>query len=145
MDTLSEPRTATFRLVAVLALAWNLIGFAMFWMQMNMTPEQLAELTEGQRKVNALMPQWLWWIDGIAVGTGVIASILLIMRKRLSVAFFMISLVAIVVLFSSGMVITDMIQNVGATEALTMPITVTVIAIALLWYARRANAKGWLS
>ncbi|QIK81377.1 hypothetical protein G7069_07050 [Lysobacter sp. HDW10] len=145
MDTLSAPRTATFRLVAVLALAWNLIGLAMFWMQMNMTPEQLAELTEGQRKVNALMPQWLWWIDGIAVGTGVIASILLIMRKRLSVAFFMISLVAIVVLFSSGMVITDMIQNVGATEALTMPITVTVIAIALLWYARRANAKGWLS
>lgn len=145
MDTLSAPRTATFRLVAVLALAWNLIGFAMFWMQMNMTPEQLAELTEGQRKVNALMPQWLWWIDGIAVGTGVIASILLIMRKKLSVAFFMISLVAIVVLFSSGMVITDMIQNVGATEALTMPITVTVIAIALLWYARRANAKGWLS
>ena len=145
MDTLSAPRTATFRLVAVLALAWNLIGLAMFWMQMNMTPEQLAELTEGQRKVNALMPQWLWWIDGIAVGTGAIASILLIMRKRLSVAFFMISLVAIVVLFSSGMVITDMIQNVGATEALTMPITVTVIAIALLWYARRANAKGWLS
>lgn len=145
MDTLSAPRTATFRLVAVLALAWNLIGLAMFWMQMNMTPEQLAELTEGQRKVNALMPQWLWWIDGIAVGTGVIASILLIMRKKLSVAFFMISLIAIVVLFSSGMVITDMIQNVGATEALTMPITVTVIAIALLWYARRANAKGWLS
>jgi hypothetical protein len=91
------------------------------------------------------MPQWLWWIDGIAVGTGVIASILLIMRKKLSVAFFIISLIAIVVLFSSGMVITDMIQNVGATEALTMPITVTVIAIALLWYARRANAKGWLS
>lgn len=145
MDTLSAPRTATFRLVAVLALAWNLIGLAMFWMQMNMTPEQLAELTEGQRKVNALMPQWLWWIDGIAVGTGVIASILLIMRKKLSVAFFMISLIAIVVLFGSGMVITDMIQNVGATEALTMPITVTVIAIALLWYARRANAKGWLS
>ncbi len=145
MDTLSAPRTATFRLVAVLALAWNLIGLAMFWMQMNMTPEQLAELTEGQRKVNALMPQWLWWIDGIAVGTGVIASILLIMRKKLCVAFFMISLIAIVVLFGSGMVITDMIQNVGATEALTMPITVTVIAIALLWYARRANAKGWLS
>lgn len=145
MNSITTTRTGTFRLVAVLALAWNLIGFAMFWMQWNITPEQLAKLPDGQRAVHDAMPQWIWIANGIAVVSGVIASILLIMRKRLSVRFFWLSLVAIIVMFGYSFLVADMIAKVGMAEAVMMPIVVTAIAVALLWYARRARANGWLA
>ena len=145
MNSITTTRTGTFRLVAVLALAWNLIGFAMFWMQWNITPEQLAKLPDGQRAVHDAMPQWIWIANGIAVVSGVIASILLIMRKRLSVPFFWLSLVAIIVMFGYSFLVADMIAKVGMAEAAMMPIVVTAIAVALLWYARRARANGWLA
>lgn len=145
MNSITTTRTGTFQLVAVLALAWNLIGFAMFWMQWNITPEQLAKLPDGQRAVHDAMPQWIWIANGIAVVSGVIASILLIMRKRLSVPFFWLSLVAIIVMFGYSFLVADMIAKVGMAEAAMMPIVVTAIAVALLWYARRARANGWLA
>ena len=145
MDTLTTPRTGTFRLVAIMALAWNLMGLAMFWMQWNITPEQLAQLPEGQRAVHEAMPQWVWIANGVAVFAGVVASFLLTMRKKLSVPVYWLSLMAIVVMFGYSFLMADMIGKVGAAQALTMPIVVTMIAVALLWYARRAQSRGWLS
>lgn len=145
MEPVVTQRTGTFRLVAIMALAWNLIGLAMFWMQWNLTPEQLAKLTEGQRAVHEAMPQWIWWLNGVAVIAGVIASALLIMRNKISVTFYWVSLLAILVMFGYSFLAADMIGKVGAAEAITMPAVVTLIAVALLWYAQRAQRRGWLS
>lgn len=145
MEPLNTQRTGTFRLVAIMALAWNLMGLAMFWMQWNITPEQLAKLPEGQRAIHEAMPQWVWIANGVAVVAGVIASALLIFRRQLSVPFFWLSLLAIIVMFGYSFLAADMIGKVGAAQALTMPVVVTVIAVALLWYAQRARKRGWLT
>jgi hypothetical protein len=37
-----------------------------------------------------------------------------------------------------------MIEVLGAAQALPMPVLVTAIAAALVWFARRSIARGWI-
>lgn len=144
MNALALKRPAWFWIVAVLALLWNLFGLAMFWMQYNMTPEQLAQLPEAQRELQAAFPMWLWAINGLAVIAGTLGSILLLMGKRLALPVFWVSLVAVVVLFGYCLFPGRMLEVLGAAQALPMPILVTVVAALLVWFARKATARGWL-
>src|SRR5690606_13950794 len=63
MNASAMKRPAWFRVVAVLALLWNLFGLAMAWMLYSMMPDQLAQLTEAQRTIHAAFPGWLWAVD----------------------------------------------------------------------------------
>ena len=49
--TVAPKRSLGFWLTGVLALVWNLIGVAMWYLQVNMSAEQLAAMTEAQRQV----------------------------------------------------------------------------------------------
>ena len=133
-----------FWAVAVLALLWNLFGLAMFYMQVNMTPEQLAQLPEAQRELTQAFPSWIWAVDGVAVVAGTLGSLLLLMRRRLALPLFWISLVAVVVLFGYCLFPGRMLEVLGPAQSLPMPILVTVVALLLAWFARRSIARGWI-
>lgn len=145
MNAVAVKRPVWFWVVAVLALVWNVIGVAMAWMQYSMTPDQLARLSEAQRTVHEAMPGWLWAVDFVAVGAGLLGAVLLLMGKRLALPLFWLSLVAVVVLFGYCLFPGRMIELLGAAQALPMPILVTVIALFLVWFARKAIARGWLA
>jgi len=144
MNAASMKRPTWFRVVAVLALAWNLAGLAMAWMQYAMTPEQLAQLPEAQRSLQEAFPGWLWAVDFVAVLAGTLGSALLLMGKRLALPVLRVSLVAVVVLFGYCLFPGRMLEVLGAAQALPMPILVTVVAILLIWLARWAAARGWI-
>ena len=138
-------RPMWFRVVAVLALLWNLLGLAMAWMQYSMTPDQLAQLPEAQRTLHEAFPVWLWVVYGVAVVAGTLGSVLLLMGKRLALPVFWVSLVAVVVLFGYNLFPGGMIEVLGAAQALPMPVLVTLIAVLLVWFTRRSIARGWLA
>lgn len=145
MNAVAVKRPGWFWIVAILALLWNLAGLAMFWMELQMTPEQLAQLPEGQRAVHEAMPKWIWGVDALAVVAGTLGSILLLTGRKLALPVYWVSLVAVVVLFGYCFVVADMIALVGLAQAVTMPLLVTVIAALLVWFARRSIARGWLA
>ena len=134
-----------FRVVGVLALLWNLFGLAMFYLSVTMTPEQLAQLPAAQREVTEGDPTWLWAVYGAAVVTGTLGSLLLLLRRKLALPVFWLSLVAIVVLFAYSLVPGRMLELMGAAQALPMPVTVTVVAVLLAWVSRKAIARGWIA
>ncbi|MFC3717382.1 hypothetical protein ACFONC_14620 [Luteimonas soli] len=144
MNAPAIKRPAWFWIVAALALLWNLMGLAMAWMQYSMTPDQLAQLSEAQRTIHAAMPGWLWVVDFVAVIAGVLGSILLLMGRRFALPMFWVSLVAVVVLFGYCLFPGRMIELLGAAQALPMPVLVTAIAVLLVWFARKAAARGWI-
>lgn len=145
MNASAVKRPAWFWVVAVLALLWNLVGVAMAWMQYSMTPEQLAQLPEAQRTLHQAMPGWLWAVDFVAVLAGTLGSLLLLMGKRLASPVLWLSLVAVIVLFGYCLFPGRMLEVLGAAQALPMPVLVTVIAVLLVWFARRSIARGWLT
>jgi glucose dehydrogenase len=91
------------------------------------------------------LPSWYYIVFGIAVITGVLGSILLLMRKKLAVLLFTISLIAVSIQMIYWMFATDVIDVYGTTDALTMPIIVIITALVLLMYSRSVARKGWLS
>ena len=71
-----------YRVIAIAAVAWNLIGVAMFFLQTRLGPEEIAALPEAQRTVYEAMPSWLAVFYGIAVFGGLAGSLGLLLRRR---------------------------------------------------------------
>ena len=144
MNTTSvSPRRWTYWVIAFVALVWNLIGLAMFVVQVRLTPEMVAAMPAAQQQVHATTPAWINIAFGVAVVFGVLGSLALLLRKRLAPALFMVSLLAIVVQVAGIFVATPAWQAYGPA-GLAMPVMLVVIALYLYWYAHKAAAKGWL-
>ena len=72
------------------------------------------------------------------------SSLLLLLRKRLALPVFWVSLAAVVVLFGYCLFPGRMLEVLGPAQALPMPILVTAIALLLVWFARKSIARGWI-
>jgi hypothetical protein len=137
------PRRWTYWVIALVALMWNLIGLAMFVVQVRMTPDMIAAMPAAQQQVYAATPAWINIAFGVAVVFGVLGSLALLLRKRLAAPLFLVSLLAIVVQMVGAYAVTPAWQAYGAA-GLGMPVMLVVIAAYLYWYASKAAAKGWL-
>ena len=144
MQTQSGPaRPRGYRWVAILALLWNLVGLAMFWMQVTMDETRLASLDEVERQIYLATPPWLNLAFAFAVIGGVLGALGLLLRRRWAVPMFAVSLLALLVQFGGAYLVTPAWQAYGVA-GLAMPGLVLVIALALLVYSRRWRTSGWL-
>ena len=144
MQTQTGPaRPRAYRWVAILALAWNLVGLAMSLAQGTMDEARLATLAEADRQVYLATPPWVNLAFAFAVIGGVLGALCLLLRLRWAVPMFAVSLLALVVQFAGAYLVTPAWQAYGAA-GLAMPVLLLVVALALLAYARRARAGGWL-
>lgn len=141
--TMEIPRSKGFWLVAILALVWNLIGVAMFWMQVNMDAEGLARMTEQQRQVYEATPMWLNVAFAIAVFGGVLGALGMLMGKRWAVTMFFVSLLALLVQMIGAYLVTPAWDAYGAA-GLVMPAVLIVIALLFWRYAQKCVVRGWL-
>ncbi|WP_206860170.1 hypothetical protein [Lysobacter changpingensis] len=136
-------RPISYWLIAIFALLWNLLGVGAFLMQLLATPEQLAMMPPEQRQLHDATPAWLQVPYALAVFGGVLGAIGLLAKKRWATGFFLLSLVALVVQVLGTFIATPAWTVLGPA-ALTMPVVLLAIALFLLWYSRRAAARGWL-
>ncbi|OHE84119.1 MAG: hypothetical protein A2579_02185 [Lysobacterales bacterium RIFOXYD1_FULL_69_11] len=144
MSTITAPALPkSFWIIATIALLWNLLGLAMFAMQVTMSPESLAALPAEQRQVYEATPMWINAAFGVAVVAGVLGAIALLMRRRWAAMLFAISLVALVVQILGAFLVTPAWAAYGAA-GLVMPLLLLAISAALWSYARKAAARGWL-
>ena len=132
-----------FRVIAIAAVAWNLIGVAMFFLQTRLGPEEIAALPEAQRTVYEAMPSWLAVFYGIAVFGGLGGSIGLLLRRRWAIPVLAVSLAAVLVQMTVLYLLTPAWDVSGASGA-AMSLLIAGIAAFLLVYAQRAATRGWL-
>ncbi|WP_299346833.1 hypothetical protein [uncultured Pseudoxanthomonas sp.] len=144
MTTTATKRSVGYWIVAVFALVWNLIGVAMWYLQVSMTPDQLAAMPEAQRQVYEGTPGWINIVFAVAVLGGVLGALGLLMKKRWACTMFALSLIALLVQMIGAYVVTPAWAAYGPV-GLVMPVVLLLIALFLLWYANKAKARGWLS
>jgi hypothetical protein len=137
-------RPAWFRIAAIVFLLWNLFGCYMFWSQYSMTPEQIAALPAGQQQLWNAMPAWMWIVYGVAVVSGALGAVMLLLNKRAAMPLFVVSLIAIVVQFAQAFLPGGAVQVLGAGAALPMPAVITLVGVLQVWVARKAIARGWI-
>ena len=130
--------------VAILATVWMLFGVLAWVMDLRMTPDQLALLPDPQQQLYAQRPQWLFAVYAVAVFSGLVGAIGLLLRKRWATTWFLVSLVAVVVQFGYTLFVMDAIGLLGPAMALPFPIVIFAFAVFLLWFARYARRHGWI-
>ena len=136
-------RPTSFRVVAVLALLWNLFGLFSFYMHLTAGPDVVATWPEAQQQIAAATPRWIFVPFAIATIGGVLGSLGLLLGKRWAVPVLLLSLLAIVVQFGSIYAITPTWALTGIGGGI-LPLGIALFGLFLWQYARKAAARGWL-
>jgi len=140
-DSIKPP--VWFWVVAILALIWNLMGVFAYLGQAFMTPEAMEALPENQRQLIDQTPAWATAAFAIAVWGGLLASILLLIRKKLAYIVFIISFAGIVIQMVHSLFIANSIEVYGP-GGLIMPTLVILFAVVLILIANKGKKVGWL-
>ena len=144
MNTTKKPNTA-FWIIAVFALLWNLIGvYLWLYEYFLITDEVRATLPQQQVEIMASAPIWSMYVYGLAVITGLLASVFLLLRKKLAVAVFLLSLIAVLILQLYWIFAMGTIEKLGP-QSLFMPLIVIALAIFEYFYSMGAARNGWLT
>ena len=132
-----------FWVASILGLVWNLFGVYSYLYNAFNQVEILETLNQAQREVFEAIPAWATACFAIAVFSGTIASIGLLLRKKWAKPVFIVSLLTAVAQFIDWL----FIQNAAEVfpDSYTMPIMVTVVGILLILFARMGIQKNWLN
>ena len=132
-----------FRIVAVLALVWNLLGCAAYLVDAMMTPEDVAKLSPALQEVYRSRPAWAVGATAVAVWFGALGSLALILRKRWATSLLVLSLLGVLVQDYWLFLVSDA-ARVSGPAAVIMQVVVLAVAIALVMLSFRAAKRGWL-
>lgn len=127
-----------FWIVSVIALIWNAMGVNAYLQQAYNTESYQAMYSAEQLEIAANMPAWVTAAFAIAVFAGVFAAIFLLLRKKISVKLWILSLIAVII--QMGYVLIN-----GYQSDMFMTILIIVFAIVFVWFSRLSASKGWLS
>ena len=134
----------SFWVISIIALIWNLLGMMAYIMQVTMNEATLGAMPAAERAVYESMPSWGVSAFAIAVTAGVLACIVLLLRKAWAVPLFILSLVAVIVQDIGALFVAGALQGMGPTSVI-MPLVVILIAGYLIHYSRLARSRGWIS
>ncbi len=132
-----------FKVVAVVALLWNLLGCVAFFSDLRLSADDLARLPEAQQALYAARPGWAVAATAIAVFGGVLGCIGLLLRKKWAFPVFVLSLLGILIQ-DFGLFVLAQGASLAGPAAVVMQGVVLVVGIGLVWLSRKGIARGWL-
>lgn len=136
---------AWFWVVAVVLLLWGVVGVVGFQMTVAMGPDDYAKMDAYDRQLYTSQPGWLTATYGVAVWTGLLGTIALLLRRSLTRTLYILSLIGVVVLFGTTFVTTDLIAHKGLVTAAGFPVVIAAIAVFEIWLAGLARRRGWIA
>ena len=142
LSSSGPPRS--FYVISGIALIWNLVGVVFYVMQVTMTEEAMVAMETAERALMESIPTWVIAVYALAVNTGALGCLLLILRKAWAVPVLIVSLLCIVVQMGYSLTMTDAMQVYGG-GVIAQSAFITVIGVYLVWYSRRARDNGWIS
>ena len=143
MNYLRKPSNL-FWVISSIALVWNLMGVFNYLDQAFMTDKVLETLPKEQQILYQDVPAWVTAAFAIAVFSGTLGSLLLLLKKKIASTFFIISFLGIMGQMSYGLLIDQNSDSYGPM-GIAMPIIIIAFGGYLIWYSRKANEHRWLS
>ena len=143
MTNSSKPSTF-FWIFGVIALLWNAMGVNAYLQQAYKTDAFKAMYTEEQLEMVTNTPSWVMAAFALAVFGGFIGCILLLLRKKIALPIFLVSLIGIIIQMIYNLFISKSIEVYGP-GAIIMPIMVLIIGFLLYFFTKKSISKGWLS
>ena len=135
--------TMVFWIISIIALFWNIMGVIAYLGQAYMTDDALALLPESDQAYYANVPAWVTAAFAIAVFTGFLGSVALVLKKKWAKPMFLLSFITVVVQIVYNLLIQDFVELSGARVIL--PLITLVVAIFLVWFAKDSIDKRTLN
>jgi len=132
-----------FSVTAIVAVVWNLLGVMAFISHIMMTPEMLAELPQAEQKLYNNTPLWATIVFAVSVCAGALGCLALLFKKAVASQLLILSLISVLIQMYHSFFIIDSMAVYGP-GGLIMPIMVIIIAISLVFLAKKANKNNWL-
>lgn len=132
-----------FWVISAIALVWNLLGVTAFAMQLTMSDAAKAKLPELEQAMYASIPSWYMPAFGLAVVAGVLGCLCLLLRKKLALLLFVLSLIGIAAQQVYMFGLSDIGKSMNGAQ-LGVTLSIPVIAVLLALLAKSAKSKGWL-
>jgi hypothetical protein len=145
MTEASEPAKPPWHLWAAggLTLLWNGYGAFDYVMSVTRNAGYLSMFSEEQRAYVAAFPSWATAIWAIAVWGGVLGSILLLLRNKLAVIVYEVTLAAFLISVVHIYVLSEGARINGVT-GMALSAVIGAIAVFEVAYAYVMRRRGWL-
>ena len=133
-----------FWVMGGLFLLWAIMGCSIYLMEKMMTDEAVLKFG-GQVALDASQayPLWAAAAYAIAVWVGLSATILFLLRKKLSITLFVVSLIFAIICFIPTFTVPIM-KEAGGSTFWVMPVIVVVIGVFEIFFSRKRRANGIL-
>ena len=132
-----------FKILVVFLILWNFIGILNFIGQITISEQDLLALPIDQQNLINNRPFWAIVAFGIAVVSGFLGSLTLLLKKKISAILLQISLFAVIVDFCYATFVFEA-QNSPESFEIILTISIIFLAILLVYLANFAKKKGWL-
>ena len=133
----------SFWAIGGITLLWNVMGIMNVLWQMN--SENLAAMPELHRAIAESRPSWATAAFALAVFGGAVGCLLLLLRKRAASPVLIASFVGMIVHMFSYFGITNSAVHFGPSDIILIVVMPIAVAAFLIWYAKLAVSKGWIS
>lgn len=134
---------ALFWILATLFLLWNIFGCSIYLFDKLMSNESLLAMENGDVMLAAreAYPIWASTCYALAVWSGLIAAIMLLLRKRLAPSLFVFSLITAIICFIPTFTTVEA-KAAGGSSYWVMPLIVVVLGIIeVIWSRAKAADK----
>ena len=131
--------------VGIIALLWNCIGAFDYLMTQTKNAAYMSAFPPEQLAFFYGLPVWVVAAWAFAVWGGVLGSVLLLLRRRLAVPVFLVSLVGMVVTTLHNWLLSNAFELFTDTFSRVFTVVIIVITVALYFYARAMEKRGVLA
>jgi uncharacterized membrane protein len=142
MSNTNKPN-AVFWIIGVIALIWNILGVGAYLAQAYITEDALALLTQPEQDFYTNYPAWTTAAFAIGVFAGLLGCIALLMRKKVAVLLFTLSIIGVLAQQVYNFFIQDFVEMDGVR--MIGPIAIVIVCFFLLWYSKAQRANGVIS
>jgi hypothetical protein len=135
-----RPVAGWFIIAAVASLLFMGLGCVSYLMHVLTNP---ATMPLDQRAAYEAEPVWVTGAYAVAVWIGLIGTILLVLRRKVSEWLLLVSLIAVLVWLAGLILVAPLRENMSAND-LIVAIIVTALTWTVYWFARHSRQRGWL-
>ena len=130
--------------VGIASVLWNSVGATDFVMTESRNKAYMSGFTPAQVEFCHAIPAWAVATWGIATLGGVLASLMLLLRRRQAAHVFAASTVCTVLTDLYTFALSDGFKVMGGAPAVVFSAVIFVIGVLLLAYARAMRRRGVL-
>ncbi len=139
--TVSTPRHLW--IIGIVGLLWNIMGVVDYLMTQTRNEAYMAKFSAEELEYFYGIPAWAVSTWALAVWGSLLGTVLLLMRRKLAVPVFLVSLLCLVATTIQNYGLSEGMAIMGAT-GLIFTVVIFAIAVGLYLYAKKMAKRGVL-